>query len=397
VDLELSPDQEELRHAVRAVIEREAPVSLARAVVEDNKEAEELWAHMVELDWPSLAIPESAGGLGLGVVELAVVAEELGRVVAPGPFLATAAQYVPAVRIAGDAERCERFLGPVAQRGMCGALAVAEESGVWSAAAVQTVAQRAGDGWRLEGAKHYVVEPARAEEIVVAARLPGTEGEDGIVLAVVPTDAAEVEVMRSLDATRQYGTVRLSGVEVGPERLLSGPGDGTEALRRILQVATTVLAAETVGTCQGIFDVVLAYTHEREQFGVRIGSFQSMKHKLANMFVALESARVTATFAAAAIDEDDERTDMAVSMAKASVGDAQKLITQEGIQCLGGIGYTWEHDMQLYVKRAKVGGAFFGTGAEHREHVARLLGLRGESHADASLRDIVVTEPEFGL
>ncbi len=252
---------------------------------------------------------------------------------------------------------------------------MAEASARWDGAGVATVAQRHGDGWRLSGTKHDVYEPARAEEIVVAARLVGTTGDDGIALFVVPAEAVRVEVMNNLDGTRQYGTVELADTPVDDGRLLAGPGRGADCLRRTLEVATTVLAAEMVGTCQGIFDVVLAYVNDREQFGVRIGSFQAIKHKLANMFVALESARVTATVAALAIDEHDDRTEMAVSMAKASVGDAQKLIAQEGIQCLGGIGYTWEHDMQLYVKRAKVGGAFFGTGAEHRAHVADLLGL----------------------
>jgi alkylation response protein AidB-like acyl-CoA dehydrogenase len=375
MDLELSPEQQDLQEAVRSVIEHEAPVSLARAVVEEGKGADELWAHLVALDWPALNVPESAGGLGLGVVELALVAEELGRVVAPGPFLATAAQYVPAVRLAGNAEQSQRFLEPVATRGMCGALAVAEEAAVWDVGAVQASAVAHDGGWRLSGVKHYVVEPARAEEVVVAARVPGTSGDEGIVLAVVPAADISVTLLDSIDGTRQYGTVDLADVRVDADRLLAGPDRGGALLRDILAVATTVVAAETVGTCQGIFDVVLSYVNEREQFGVRIGSFQAMKHKLANMFVALESARVTTTFAAAAIDEDDERAPMAVAMAKASVGDAQKLIAQEGIQCLGGIGYTWEHDMHLYVKRAKLGGSFFGTGAEHRARVADLLGI----------------------
>jgi alkylation response protein AidB-like acyl-CoA dehydrogenase len=375
MDLELSSEQEDLQQAVRAVLEREAPISLARAVVEDGKGAEELWTHLAGLDWPALNVPESAGGLGLGVVELAVVAEELGRVLAPGPFLSTAAQFVPAVRIGGNAEQVERFLGPVAARGMAGSLAVAEAAGVWGAAGVQAAAVADGEGWRLDGSKHYVFEPARAEELVVAARVPGTSGDEGIVLAVVSAADVSVTLMDSIDGTRQIGTVDLSAVRVGPDRVLAGPERGGGALDEILAVATTVFAAETVGTCQGIFDVVLAYVNEREQFGVRIGSFQAVKHKLANMFVALESARVTATFAAAALDEADERAPMAVAMAKASVGDAQKLIAQEGIQCLGGIGYTWEHDMHLYVKRAKVGGAYFGSGAEHRARVADLLGI----------------------
>jgi alkylation response protein AidB-like acyl-CoA dehydrogenase len=130
-----------------------------------------------------------------------------------------------------------------------------------------------------------------------------------------------------------------------------------------------------VGTCQAIFDTVLAYVGQREQFGVKVGSFQAVKHKLANMYVALESARATAYFAAAAIAEGDERRDVAVAMAKAGAGDCQKLVTQDGIQLLGGIGYTWEHDMHLYVKRAKAGAALFGTASEHLEDLAGLLGL----------------------
>ena len=142
-----------------------------------------------------------------------------------------------------------------------------------------------------------------------------------------------------------------------------------------MQQATVALSAELVGTCQAIFDIVHAYVGEREQFGVKIGSFQAVKHKLANMFVALESARATAYFAAAALAEEDERITMAVPVAKASVGDCQKLMAQEGIQCLGGIGYTWEHDMHIYVKRAKASAALFGTAAEHRRQVADLLGM----------------------
>ena len=181
--------------------------------------------------------------------------------------------------------------------------------------------------------------------------------------------------MITLDASRSYATVVLDAVRVGPERVLGRPGESGPALRAVVQEATVALATEMVGTCQAIFDIVHAYVQEREQFGVKIGSFQAIKHKLANMYVAVESARATAYFAAAAIAESDERRDIAVAMAKASVGDCQRLVTTEGIQCLGGIGYTWEHDMHLYVKRAKSGAALFGTGPEHLERLSHLLGL----------------------
>ena len=142
-----------------------------------------------------------------------------------------------------------------------------------------------------------------------------------------------------------------------------------------MSTATAALTLEMVGTCQTIFDVALAYAKEREQFGVPIGSFQAIKHKFADMLVALERARATSYFAAATIAEGDHRRSLAVAMAKAAAGDAQRLIAKEGIQIMGGIGYTWEHDMHLYVKRAKAGDALLGTSSDHRAQVARMIGL----------------------
>ena len=209
----------------------------------------------------------------------------------------------------------------------------------------------------------------------MAARLPGSAGDEGIGLFVVPRASSTPSPWSGLDASRSYVTVVLDSVRVGPDRVLGEPGSAAPVLRDVVQQATVALATEMVGTCQAIFDIVHAYVQEREQFGVKVGSFQAIKHKLANMYVSVESARATAYFAAATIAEADERRDVAVAMAKASVGDCQKLLTQEGIQCLGGIGYTWEHDMHLYVKRAKSGAALFGTGPEHLEQLSHLLGL----------------------
>jgi alkylation response protein AidB-like acyl-CoA dehydrogenase len=375
VDLELSDGQRELQSTVRAVLERECPPSFVRAVIEDGKGTEELWAQMVELDWPALTVPESDGGIGLGFVELAVVAEEMGRVLSPAPFLATAGQFVPALRAAGSESQRQRFLGAVARGEIVGTVAVAEASGSWEGSDVTTTAVRQADTWVLRGEKHFVFDGARADEIVVAARLGDTTGDDGLGLFVVPQSAVASVPMDGLDATRQYATVVLDAVAVDDSRVLGPPGAGGPALRRAMDEATTALAAEMVGTCQAIFDIVHAYVGEREQFGVKIGSFQAIKHKLANMFVALESARATTYYAALAIAEDDDRRPLAVATAKASVSDCQKLMAQEGIQCLGGIGYTWEHDMHMYVKRVKAAASMFGTGAWHRARVAQMIGL----------------------
>ena len=375
MELELSDDQQALQESVRAVLERECPISLVRSVVEEHKHAEELWSRMVELDWPALAVPEEGGGLGLGFVELAVVCEQLGRVLCPAPFLATATQFVPALAAAGSAEQQRRFLGAVARDGIVGTLAVAEAGGDFDAASIATTATPDGDSYVLDGEKHFVFDADVAAEMVVAARLPGSGGEAGVALFVVPRAAFDAEPMVGLDASRSYATVALDAVRVEPDCVLGSPGEAAPVLARIVQEATVALATEMVGTCQAIFDIVHAYVQEREQFGVKVGAFQAIKHKLANMYVAVESARATTYFAAAAIAESDPRRDVAVAMAKASVGDCQKLVTTEGIQCLGGIGYTWEHDMHLYVKRAKAGAALFGTGAEHLERLSHLLGL----------------------
>ena len=377
MDLDFTDEQEELRASVRTVLERECPPSLVRAVVEGNGTADGLWERMVGLDWPALTVPEPCGGIGLGFVELAVVAEELGRVVAPGPLLPTVAQYAPAVREVGTDDQRAALLGPVAEGRVRGTLAVAEEAGSWDPADVAAVAEPDGSSWRLTGEKHYVMEATGADELAVAARLRDTRGDEGIGVFVVAGGTAGLELrpLASFDASRNYATLTLDGVVVAGDRALGPVGDAAGALRRALEEATAALALELVGTCQAILDTNVEYAKEREQFGAPIGSFQAVKHKLADMLVAVERARATAYFAAATIAEDDPRRTLAVAMAKAAAGDCQRLVTQDGIQLLGGIGYTWEHDMHLYVKRATGDAAVFGTASEHRARVADLVGL----------------------
>jgi alkylation response protein AidB-like acyl-CoA dehydrogenase len=383
MELEFSAEQDELRDGVRAVLERECPMTAVRTLVEKrwrdgdaDADADELWHRMVELGWPALTIPEAAGGLGLGAVELAVVVEELGRVVAPGPYLPTVAQFVPAVREAGDAEQQARFLGAVATDGSTGTLAIAEASGSFEPASVEAVAEASGDGFTLRGTKQFVFEPLVADEIVVVARLPGTSGDDGVGAFVVPRESVTVATLPSVDVSRVVGTVELREVHVGADRVLGDPGPAVAAaLRRASDEAVTALAVESVGTCQSIFDITLEYAKQREQFGVPIGSFQATKHKFADMLLLLERARATGYFAALTIAEDDDRRSLATSMSKAAAADAAEKICKEGIQVHGGIGYTWEHDMHLYVRRAKASSLLFGTAATHRARVADLMGI----------------------
>ena len=194
---------------------------------------------------------------------------------------------------------------------------------------------------------------------------------------VVPGDTVRAQPVASLDASRQHATVWLEEAVVGGDRVLGPPGSAAvgRALRRAVEEATAAVAIETLGTCQSIFDIALEYAKVRRQFGVPIGSFQALKHKFADMYVALERARSLCYFAALAIAEEDERRSLAVAMAKSAAGECQQLVAQDGVQALGGIGFTWEHDMHLYFKRAKSSEVTLGDATYHRELVAQALDL----------------------
>jgi alkylation response protein AidB-like acyl-CoA dehydrogenase len=376
MQLEFTEDQDELRAGVSNVLANECPISCVRAIVEGTGDAAGLWKHMVELGWPALTVPEAAGGLGLGAVELAVVVEELGRVMAPGPLLPTISQLVPAVREAGDPDQRARFLGAVAEGTCTGALAVAEPASGYDPAGVTATAAPDGDGWRLDGTKIAVVDGATVDEVVVVARTPGTTGDDGVGAFIVRREELTVTPIKGLDPSRGLATVALDGRTVGHDRALGEPGAQTAGrIRRAIEEATVALALDTVGVCQTIFDLTLEYAKERRQFGVPIGSFQAIKHKFADMAIALERARATGYFAALAIAEDDPRRALATSTAKAAAGDCQQRLAKEGIQIHGGIGYTWEHDMHLYVRRAKTNAQLFGTTTDHHVRIADLLGV----------------------
>jgi alkylation response protein AidB-like acyl-CoA dehydrogenase len=376
MELEFSTDQEELRDSMRAVLTKESPVALARRVVDEGVRPDALWATLTSLGWPALTVPESDGGVGLGMIEAGILAEEAGRVIAPGALLPTVTQFVPAVREAATDAQRSRFLGAVAAGECAGSIAIAEAHGSYDPAAVTATVAFDGDQAVLAGEKRYVVEGDAVDELVVVARDPGTSGDDGVRAIVVPVPSVRTRAVRALDASRRFAHVELDGVRVDRDRVLGdGRAPSTPALRRAIEEATVANALEIVGTCQTIFDVTLDYAKQREQFGVPIGSFQAIKHKFADMIVSLERARATGYFAALTIAEDDERRTTATSVAKAAAGDCQRLLGKEGIQIHGGIGYTWEHDMHLYVKRAKSLEPLFGSATAHRARIADLLGV----------------------
>lgn len=380
MDLELDDDQRVLRDSALAVLERACPPALVRRVHEDRANSKdrgadsaaegvrELWQTLVGLDWPALGMPAEHGGLGGGFVEVGVLIEALGTHVAPGPYLSTATQFSPALSAAGSGA----CLAQVAAGELTGTVAIAER-GRWSPRIPATVAEPDGSGdWVLSGTKSHVLDGATADEMVVVAR-----GGRGPGVFLVPAAAVRAEPLSVIDPTLGLATVHLDRARVAPERVLVEPGDprAGQIIERTLDVATAALALSTVATCRRIFDTTLEYVKLREQFGRPIGSFQAVKHRLADCYLAVERADALAWFAVATVAEHDDRLPVAASMAKCAAGDCQRLLTRDGLQLHGGIGYTWENDLHFWLKRAATGELLFGTSAAHRARLGRLLDL----------------------
>jgi alkylation response protein AidB-like acyl-CoA dehydrogenase len=380
VDLELSEEESDLRDNVRSVLAGVCPPSVVRAVYDGKGDAAAVWARMVELDWPALAVPEELGGIGLGAVEVAIVAEELGRAVVPGPFLATVTQFLPAVRELGatgaGAEVAAGFVRRLAAGELTGTVALAE-GGRWEPAAVRAVATEVAGGWSLRGTKDAVLDGAEADEVLVVARGETTSGRDGLGAFVVPAADLDARPRRSVDPTMPLADLACDGVVVPPERVLAAPGAAgvADALERAAQEATVALAIGTVGACRAIFEQTVDYAKVREQYGRPIGSFQALKHRMADMYLAVERAASLCWFAALTIAEEDARRAEAASMAKAAAGECQRLVVKDGLQLHGGIGMTWENDLHFWLKRAMAGDALYGNAAHHRGRLARSLGL----------------------
>ena len=371
MDLEFDDDQLALRESVRAVLHREAPTALARGMFDGSADGDALWKTMAGLGWPAITVPEEHGGLGRTAVEVALVAEELGSRLAPTPFFGTVGQFVPVVRELGSAEQHARWLRPVADGTATGTLAATTPTGTPTTTAPAVRARATASGYVLDGTASFVLDGRSASSIAVAAAV---EGDDVAVFIVDGHDVRAIP-LAIVDPTTEVAHVRFDGVTVDADRRLVGTHDVGRGLGRAHEEAAVAVALAIVGACSASVATNVEYAKAREQFEVPIGSFQAVKHMLADMYVAVERARALGYFAAAAIAEDDPRRSLAAAAAKASASDCQRLCVQHGIQLFGGIGFTWEHDMHLYARRLKVSDALCGDGTFHRAAVAELLDL----------------------
>jgi alkylation response protein AidB-like acyl-CoA dehydrogenase len=376
MDFAFSEEQEMLRSATRDFLAKECGSKVVRKLMEGADSYDPaLWKKMAGLGWTSLGVPEEYGGAG-SFLDLIVVLEECGRALLPGPFFATMGLAVPALIEAGTEAQKKEALGAIADGKARATLALTEASGRWDAAGVTLSAKPAAGGWRLDGVKLFVPDAEGAEYIVVAARTRG-EGEEGISLFLVKgrPKGMTVTQMQTLDMTRRWSEVRFDGVELGADALMGAPDKAWPALKRTLEWATAALCAEMVGGAQKVLESSTEYAKTRHQFGKPIGIYQAVSHKLADMLVLSESGRSATYYAAWAVEADAPDRSLASSMAKAYVSDAYRKVAGDGIQVHGGIGFTWEHDMHLYFKRAKSSEVTLGDATYHRELVAQALDL----------------------
>lgn len=365
--MQLSDDErDELRSAARKFLDAEAGSERVRALLDDERGHDpRVWGTVADLGWPAIHVPEAHGGMGASYTDLVVILHELGRHVAPTPFLSSAVLGAEALLLAtNDAVRAdllpsviggERIVTVAGPTGSCesGALGV-----TWST----------GNGLRLDGTARFVPDAHVADGIVVVAR----DASGGVTMALVEPNAAGVRIAvePTFDRTRRLARVDLDGVAVDDSKLLGQPGAMQAQHRRLTSLGAIAVCADALGAAEHMLEVSSAYAKQRMQFGRAIGSFQAVKHHCANMLVAVEASRAAVAYAAQVLDDPSENVDMAASVAKSFVGPACADSCQLAVQVHGGIGFTWEHDAHLYLKRAKLDEALFGTASWHRRRVA---------------------------
>ena len=370
MDFDLSKPQKLLKGSARELLVRQCKPERVRELMStDTAHDDKLWQKMTDQGWMGLVVPEENGGLGLGLVELAVVTEEMGRACLPGAFLSTVFAAALIER-AGSLEQRAKYLAPVAAGELRATVAFLEEAANWDLDGVRLVATHINGSLSVSGRKLFVPDAGVADLLICVTRV-------GDSLAVLPVergaDGLSVKPMPSMDGTRKLYEVAFDNVAVADADVLGADGDARGALLGALETATAALCAEMVGGMQWVLDTTVEFAKTRQQFGRAIGSFQAVQHQCADMLLMTESARSAAYYAAWALTEGAPAASSAVSIAKAYCSDAYREVGNRGVQVHGGIGFTWEHDLHLYYKRAKASEVMFGDAAFHRERLARMI------------------------
>ncbi|GAB2832080.1 acyl-CoA dehydrogenase family protein [Actinocorallia aurea] len=377
MELELSSDQKLFQTSARRLLEKEYPLDRIRAM----KDAEPRWSRGwwrqgAELGWAAAIVPEELGGgsvSGEGVRDLAVLAEELGAGLAPGPLLPVNVVLAALVETHGAGPDHAETIEALVAGERVASWAVYEPDGEWSPLAPAVTAAPDGAGYVLDGRKDRVQEAEQADLLLVTALTP-----DGVAQFLVPADADGVAITPqwNVDLSRSYGEVAFSGVRVGADALVGAPG-ATDVIERQLQIAVVIQCAEVCAVLERVFAMAVQWAFDRYSFGRPLASYQELKHRFADMRTWLEACHATTQAAAAAVQERSPEAAELASVAKSFVGEKSLLIVQDCVQIHGGIGVTWEHDLHLFLRRTTVDQALYGTPEDHRLRLADLASPKG--------------------
>jgi alkylation response protein AidB-like acyl-CoA dehydrogenase len=377
IEIPLKEEQVMLKKMARDFLATEAPKTFVRKMMADEVGYDkDLWNKMAGLGWQGLVFPEEFGGSAMSFRDLSILSEEMGRAVLPGPFYSTVILVgLPLLEFGTEAQKKE-FLPKIANGDIACTLAVLEESGDLYADDLHFKAQRRGNEYVLNGTKLFVTDAKAADYMLVAARTKRTPNpEEGITLFQInaKTWGIWIKNMNVMDQTRKQYEVRFANVAVPASNIVGELDKGWPIIQKIAMKAKAILSAEMVGVSEMAAEMTVDYLKNRQAFGVVIGTFQALKHKAADMYVANEYSRSLMEWACECIKENSEDAEMAVAMAKSYCGDSVKFVTDAGVQLHGGIGFTWDHDMHLYFKRGRFNDTAFGDSNVQKDWIASKL------------------------
>jgi alkylation response protein AidB-like acyl-CoA dehydrogenase len=369
VNFSFSDDQILLKNSVRAALDEQCKPEHVRAMFDDPKGySAELWGEMAKLGWLGLPFPEEQGGAGLGLVELALVMDEMGRAAYTGPFFATVVLGGLGIMLGGEPAQKDKWLSAIAAGNARATAALLEEHLDWDPASIAATAAKSGSGWTLSGLKRFVPWAHAADVVLVPARSP-----EGLSLFLLDPKASGVTLkpMVGIDLGSRWSEMRLDKVAVGADSVLGQPGTAGPVIEALLRRAAVMSSAEMLGCARRCLDMSVEYAKVREQFGQPIGSFQAIRHRCAEMLLEVDNAHAAVYYAAWALTAGAEDAAIASSICKAYVSEAARKVCGDAIQVHGGIGFTWEYDLHLYMKRAKALEPLYGDAEYHRELIAR--------------------------
>lgn len=378
MDFDFSDDQAMLRDLAREFLTEQSPISHVRMMMDDERGYDpDLYRRFVQLGM--LPFPEEYGGVGLGMVEQAIVLEEIGRIPYPGPYFATVILAGSAIMASNDTGAQARYLPDITNGDLTMTLAFLEESIGWGPDSLTLPMTRDGGFYVLNGTKRFVPFGHTADVILVATRTGEGTGAAGVSLIAVPRESSGLNAKREMmsDLTERSATLHFDNVRVPIENLIGAEGEAWPAIEATLYRAAVGASAQMLGAARKSLEMSVDYAKVRKQFGQFIGQFQAVKHKLAEMLVLVENAHAATYYAAWALDANAPDQAMAASVAKSFVNEAARTVCGEAVQVHGGIGFTWEYDLHLYFKRAKFYEPLYGDTSDHRERVLAAV-LAGE-------------------